>query len=291
VTDNKVGVLGAGSLVGSCVLSALKEKSYIPIAFSRKAKNNAQTNSTVWRQIPESASKNFDEISTIAHWICAAPIWTIPDHFQMLEAYGVSKLVALSSTSRFTKDQSTDQEEQETAKRLINAEFQVQHWAEQRGIEWVILRPTLIYGLGQDKNITEIVRIIRRFGFFPVFGKALGLRQPIHSEDVATACVSALQTSAANNRAYNISGSETLTYREMVTRVFTAIGRQPRLLNLPLWSFRLAVAVLRIIPRYRHWSTAMAERMNSDLVFEHADATQAFGFKPREFSLRTEDLS
>jgi len=47
---------------------------------------------------------------------------------------------------------------------------------------------------------------------------------------------------------------------------------------------------MRLLPRYRHWSVAMAERMNSDLVFDHSDAERDFGFSPRPFWLSLEDL-
>lgn len=59
---------------------------------------------------------------------------------------------------------------------------------------------------------------------------------------------------------------------------------------MPLWAFRLAVTMLRRLPRYRQWSAAMAERMNRDLVFDHADAARDLGFKPRGFALAAEDL-
>ena len=163
-------------------------------------------------------------------------------------------------------------------------------WAEKQGIEWVILRPTLIYGLGKDKNIAEIARFVRRFGFFPLFGKAMGLRQPIHVQDVANACFEALQAPASTNRFYNISGGETLTYRDMVIRVFAAMGRNPRLLPVSLSVFRVAVAVLRYLPRYRHWSAAMAERMNVDMVFDSNEAEQDLAFLPRKFVLSKEDF-
>jgi nucleoside-diphosphate-sugar epimerase len=166
----------------------------------------------------------------------------------------------------------------------------VQAWAENHDVQWVILRPTLIYGLGRDKNITEIARFIRRFGFFPLFGKADGQRQPIHAQDVAKACLAALRAPGAANRAYNLSGGETLPYRDMVVRVFAALGRPPRLLPLPLSAFRLAVALLRWLPRYRHWTAAMAERMNRDLVFDHAKATRDLAFKPRGFVLSVQDV-
>jgi nucleoside-diphosphate-sugar epimerase len=199
-------------------------------------------------------------------------------------------VVVLSSTSRFTKDDSSDPEEQAMARRLTEAEALVQAWAENRGVEWVILRPTLIYGLGRDKNITEIARFIQRFGFFPLFGKAQGLRQPLHAQDVASACLAALQAPGTVNHAYSLSGGETLTYRDMVTRIFGALGRRPRLFIVPLWVFSLMVAVFRLLPRYRHWSTAMVERMNRDLVFDHDAAAQEFAFKPRGFAPSVDDV-
>ena len=271
VSQRRVGVLGTTSLVGDCLLPLLAEAGWRVTAFSRGA-----------------GSQGVEGV--MPYWICLAPIWVLPDYFSLLEASGVRRVVLLSSTSRFTKIDSGDVAENSVAARLIEGEAQVQAWAESRGVEWVILRPTLIYGLGRDKNISEIARFIRRFGFFPVLGKAMGLRQPIRAEDVAAACVSSLQAPVAANRAYNIPGGETLAYREMVARVFAALGRHPHLLTVPLWAFRLAVSVLRILPRYRHWSAAMAVRMNRDLVFDPAEAVRDLGFKPRRFVLAAEDL-
>jgi hypothetical protein len=76
----------------------------------------------------------------------------------------------------------------------------------------------------------------------------------------------------------------------MVTRVFATLGRPARFVTIPLGAFRVAVAVLRCLPRYRHWSAAMAERMNRDLVFDHADAAHDLGFKPKDFALTAADV-
>jgi len=290
VTDadfsNRIGILGASSLVGGCLLPMLAAINWHVTAYSRKA--IAEDKKIYWQRLPQRITQLEDEITPF--WICAAPIWVLPDYFDLLKKHRAKRVVVLSSTSQFTKDDSSDPEEQAVARKLTDAEQQVRGWAESHGIEWVILRPTLIYGLGRDKNISEIARFIRRFGFFPLFGKANGLRQPIHAADVAGACLSALQAPCAANRAYNISGGETLSYREMVIRIFSALSLRPRILSVPLWFFGLAISLLRRIPRYRKWSTAMAERMNQDLVFDHSEASRDFGFKPRAFELLTTDL-
>ncbi len=286
MTDRRVGLLGATSLVGKCLIPLLIHSGAQVCAFSRQPINSVDAG-IVWRNLSESRSAKIDQLDG---WICVAPIWILSEHFSLIEASGAHRVVALSSTSRFTKIGSGDTAEIAAAERLIEAEDRFVAWANSHGIECVILRPTLIYGLGQDKNISEIARFIRRFSFFPVLGLSEGLRQPIHVEDVATACFSALQTVAVGNRAYNISGGETLTYRDMVARVFIALGRRPCLLTVPFWVFRLAVTLLRCLPRYRQWSAAMAERMNRDLVFDHSEAVRDLGFKPRGFVLAVEDL-
>jgi len=298
-TENCIGLLGATSLVGRCLLALLSQDNRQVKAYSRKDPMPAdvvaldhslssQLQNVEWRRLPATASTYVSHV--IPLWICVAPIWVVPTYFEFLQAHGVKRIVVLSSTSRFTKTNSNDYQEQAIATRLANAEMQVQEWAERCGIEWVILRPTLIYGLGQDKNVVEIARFIRRFGFFPLFGRACGLRQPIHVMDVAAASIAAVDVLGCENRAYNISGGETLSYRDMVARIFASMGCRPRMLTVPLWMFSAAVAVVRCLPRYRKWSSSMAERMNMDMVFDHSAATQGFNFKPKVFALAVEDL-
>jgi len=292
--QRQVGVLGATSLVGEQLLPLLTQQGWQVTAFSRRVPVSVLAGVN-WRQLPSlqggvlqrSAQTVAD---TLPYWICVAPIWVLPDFFHLLEAAQARRVVALSSTSVFTKNNSDDAHEQAMSLRLADAEARVQAWARARGVACVILRPTLIYGLGRDKNITEIARFIRRFGFFPLLGKASGLRQPIHAEDVAAACLAALQVPCAAGLSYNISGGETLTYRAMVTRIFAAMARRPHFLTVPLWAFRVSVSLLRFLPRYRHWSAAMAGRMNQDLVFDHAEAVRDLNFKPRAFSLSPGDL-
>ena len=102
-------------------------------------------------------------------------------------------------------------------------------------------------------------------------------------------CVLAL-LSPASRKCYNVSGAEVLTYREMVERVFAAMGRRPMMPTVPLPAFKAALAVLNRIPRFSHWTPQMAERMNIDMAFDHSDAVRDFGFAPRGFSVDRLDL-
>ena len=284
-TDTRrVGVLGATSLVGAALLSELKAQAFEPIAYSRR-RAEALDDGVQWRALPDAGGepRSVFGAEDISVWVSLAPIWILPQYFEALRASGAKRIVALSSTSRFTKTASSVESEQALARKLIDAEAALIEWAEASGVEYVILRPTLIYGGEQDGNISEIARFIRRFGMFPVFGAARGLRQPVKAADIAAASVAAATAPAAANQAYNLSGGETLQYREMVARVFASLGKRPRILTVPLGVFKLALAVVRLVPRYRHWSVGMAERMNEDLVFPHDGAQRDLGYRPSAF--------
>jgi nucleoside-diphosphate-sugar epimerase len=277
-------VLGATSIVGSCLLRRLQEVDRRVAAFSRQqiSTDNHEVN---WYQTDDLPSGE-----TIPYWVCLAPIWVVTDYLNYFEQSGAKRIVSLSSTSRFSKSESSEPKDRAIAERLAEAEEKLSRWAESKGIDWYILRPTLIYGYGRDGNISEIARMIRRYRFFPLFGKGLGLRQPVHADDVAQACEAALDVSGVSGRSLNLSGGETLTYREMVGRIFTALGQRPRFISVPLPLFRLGVFLLRLFPRYRHWHVSMAERMNRDMVFEHDEARRLLGFDPRGFVLKRDDL-
>lgn len=216
--------------------------------------------------------------------IHTASLWLLPGWLEKFHARGVRRVIAFSSTSRFTKQASASAYELEVVNKLIAAEEHVATECERLGMAWTIFRPTLIYGgTGGDRNVADIARLIRRFDFFPLFGTASGRRQPVHARDLALACVQSLDNPASYNKAYNLSGGETLTYRDMVKRVFETLGRQPRFIRIPMPVFRLAVTLACLHPRFAHLTPDMALRMQADLVFDHADASRDFGYNPGPF--------
>lgn len=306
VNNKRVGLLGATSLVGKRLLPLMTQSGWRVVAFSRQQISNS-AEGIEWRQFNSVYTSPLDSASElhssssisvavpegeeiISDWICVAPIWVLPDHFDLLKLYRVKRVVVISSTSGITKVDSSDPAEQAVAKRLIGGEVALQKWAEKNEIDWCIVRPTMIYGYGKDKNVAEIARLIRRWGFYPLLGKGFGLRQPLHVDDVAKACKAALDNTESNNRVYNLSGGETLSYKEMVKKIFIALDKKPRFVYLPRWCFRLALLGLHLLPRFKNWSVAMADRMNRDLVFDHKDATTELGFSPRSFLLESRDL-
>jgi len=286
----RIGVIGASSMVGSALLPLLVKPGNHVIGYSRKSKiSPAELYAGVeWREV--GTLSNRSENIPIEKWIWLAPIKILPQYLSLMQRAGAKHIVAVSTTSRFTKNSSSSEEERRFVSEVVAAEEELKIWASENSGDWTILRPTLIYGLGMDKNVNTIAKFIKKFHFFPTLGAASGLRQPVHVRDVAYACEAALSRHQALNQAYNISGAEVISYREMVGRIFQALAIRPLLIPIPLWLFGLGVGVARKFPRYKSWSTAMAERMNQDMVFDHSDATSDLEYHPQRFSLNANDL-
>jgi nucleoside-diphosphate-sugar epimerase len=212
-----------------------------------------------------------------------APLWTLPPHLPVLAGAGVRRVLAFGSTSRYGKRDSSDPGERDVVNRLVQAETVLSKECAALGMDWTLFRPTLIYGGGRDRNVTAIRQFVERFGVFVIAGNGHGLRQPVHADDLARACVDALAVDATRDKAYNLCGAETLTYRAMVERIFRAAGRTPRILSLPLPFLRLLLRSASLLPGYAQVSVEMADRMNRDLVYDHKQAATDFGYSPRGF--------
>ncbi|MEZ0470878.1 NAD-dependent epimerase/dehydratase family protein [Luteimonas salinilitoris] len=198
------------------------------------------------------------------------------------------RVIAFGSTSMETKHAAADPDERALAQRLREAEARIFEVAAARGTRATLLRPTLIYGAGRDCNLSRIVALAARTGFFLLPRGARGLRQPVHVDDLAAAALAAFDQPASVGRGYALPGGETLPYRDMVARTLAALTPPPRLLELPSPLFRLALSAAHAGGRLRGLPPGAVARMREDLVFDAAPARRDLGYAPRPFAPRAE---
>jgi nucleoside-diphosphate-sugar epimerase len=200
---------------------------------------------------------------------------------------GLKRVIAFTSTSIVTKIESEVASERELLRRLAEGERRLIATCERYNVGWTILRPTIIYAEGRDGNVSRLARLIRRFGMLPLMGDGAGLRQPVHAEDLAIGAIAAAASDAAIGKTYALPGGETISYREMVGRIFDALGKPRRIISAPPFVWRLAFALAK--PLLPNANAAMGARMAKDMVFDPAPAVRDFGWNPRGFRPRFED--
>jgi len=193
------------------------------------------------------------------------------------------RVVAFGSTSDATKQAASDPGERELAMRLRTSGARVFAAAQARGAAATLLRPTLVYGSGRDRNLSRIVALARRSGVFVLPADARGRRQPVHVDDLAAAAQAAADAPAAHGQAFALPGGETLDYRTMVARTLACLQPAPRLLVLPGVLFDAALWAAHRAGRLQGLPPGAVARMREDLVFDAAPARDAFGYAPRAF--------
>ncbi|MEP4379675.1 MAG: NAD-dependent epimerase/dehydratase family protein [Alphaproteobacteria bacterium] len=213
--------------------------------------------------------------------IATIPVWRLAPLADPLAEGGVQRLVCFSTTSVLGKADTSTAHEKAVVERVLDAEQKLQDRSRTHGMALTILRPTLIYGTGRDHTVAAAGRFIRRFGVYPVYGDAMGSRQPVHADDLAAAALSALDNRQTHGRIYALGGGETLSYRDMIARIFTVLERSPRMINIPALPQILALAG-GVIPG-SELSADVARRMNRDLAFDVGAAAADFGYAPRPF--------
>lgn len=270
-------VLGATSLIGTFLMARLQAAGYEPMGLSRRPPGG----DACWIDADLRGDDLAEQLPGAATVFALSPIWLLPDVLPLLKARGMTRLVAFSSTSRFTKEASPEPAERAVAKALADAEAAVETFCAEHGVAWTILRPTLIYAEGRDGNVSRLAGLIRRFKVLPLSGSGEGLRQPVHADDLAAGAIAAATAPAAANRAYALVGGETLAYRDMVRRIYEGLGRRPLIAPLPPWLFSLLLTLAR--PFFPGATAAMGTRMSQDLVFDAGDAVRDFGWSPRDF--------
>jgi len=276
-------VLGARSQIGDYLLPALVRGGYRVLAATR-GRFPPEVPGVEWVRVDGNGSVSADTRPVFAV-VSLAPIRLLPAMLQQFSTRGVIRLIAFSSTSVFTKVKSHDPQERELVRTLLESERAIAAHAARTGMRWTILRPTLVYSWGRDRNVSEIGRFARRFRVFPLLGTASGLRQPVHAQDLADACVAALEKPATFGKAYNLAGARRLSYRTMVEEIFLFQGLTPRFVAVPAWLIRACIRWARAIPRFRNLSPELATRMQTDMCFDSGEARADFGYDPRPFAL------
>jgi len=89
------------------------------------------------------------------------------------------------------------------------------------------------------------------------------------------------------NKVYNLSGGETLSYKDMVLAISTALGKSERTISLPMPVYKLVIVVVSkvagLLGKQLPASQAMVDRMRQNLNFSSEQAKQDFAYLPQPF--------
>jgi nucleoside-diphosphate-sugar epimerase len=270
-------VIGATGLVGGYLVRHLVRNGETPYAMSRSPRTGDGADWIVGDlEHPERL-----HVPAVATLYCTADAKLLARTLPLLLDPALKRVIVFSSTSVLTKLDSEIADERDGLRRLAEAEEEISRICQSNGVAWTILRPTLIYAEGCDTNITPLSRLIRRFGFMLLVGGAAGLRQPVHAEDLALGAIAAAASPAAANKFYSLPGGDTISYKEMIGRIFDGMKLPRRMVSIPASVWRTAFIAIK--PLFPGANVAMGIRMMKDMAFDATPAKKDFGWNPRGF--------
>lgn len=220
--------------------------------------------------VPVSAIASLGPLDAFVDWIERTPV-------------APARVVALGSTSVHAKRDSRETAERDLAVALRTAELRLAAVAAERGFALTVLRPTLVYGNGRDRNLSRLVAAARRWRVLPLPADARGLRQPVHVEDVASAVRACLREARPRPGFFDLPGGETLPFDQMAARAIAAGAPGARLVRVPGFLFRWGVRVVRLSGRAEGLGEGFLARLGQDQVYDGGPARAALGHSPRGF--------
>lgn len=206
--------------------------------------------------------------------VSVAHIRYAPFVIQACQMHGISRVVFVSSTWRFSKVKTP------VTEAVVAGECAV----EQSGLKATILRPTMIYGPGNDRNISRLRALMQTFRVMPIFGSGQKLVQPVYVADVAKAIVDALFCEASIGEAVALAGATPLPYSDMVDVISKSIGHLVFKVHIPI-SVGLVMAQLgkRLSDTFPIQEDQI-KRMMEDRAFEIDRAKALWGYHPLSFA-------
>lgn len=125
------------------------------------------------------------------------------------------------------------------------------------GLAYTVFRPAVIFGdpRGQMEFATQLRdQLIRLplpapdfFSGLPPFKSTISM-SPVHVEDVARAYCRSLSADVALNRNLELTGPDTLSWRDILGRIAAACGRRKLIVPVPVLPVRMAAALMDRFP-------------------------------------------
>ena len=193
--------------------------------------------------------------------------------FEAISRSTVRRGVFVSTTAILTRLPVKSRAVRERAEELVHAS----------GLDWTIVRPTMIYGTAEDRNIARLITFARRSPIIPVIAPN-ALQQPVHVADVASAIVACLATPLTIGRTYNLSGRDPLTFETLVKETVSATGRRRTLVRVPFGLVLSAVRLYTAVVSHPRIRVEQVLRLREDKAFDHAAARADFKYSPRSFA-------
>ena len=153
----------------------------------------------------------------------------------------------------------------------MEAEQGLRELSAQTGMEVVIIRPPLVYGLGVKANFAAMMRWLRRGVPLPL-GAIHNQRSLVALDNLVDLMMTCLTHPAAASQTFLVSDGEDVSTTELLRRMGRAMNRPARLIPVPANWLQLAAAMVG--------KKDVAQRLCGSLQVDIQKTRQLLGWRP-----------
>lgn len=285
-----ITIVGASGFVGSHCVPHLAAQGHTVRAVSRSGGSRAAANVQPMRGDVETGA-GLDEAlagaDAVVHLV-AIPREGKGGTFEEVNVRGVRRVVEAAKRNgvRRIVHLSAMGVTDDPRLRYLSSKCRGEQIVRESGLEWVVLRPSLLFGNGDGFfNIVKTTLTWWSPGIVAIPGDGQARFQPLSVDDLAIAVEASLTDAGRTGRVYELGGPDHVTYREIVDRVARVTGKRRLKVNVPvLLISALTVVTDRLLPIFpvSHDQIGSLGRPN----FTDLDAFERdFGVRPRPLDL------
>ena len=157
------------------------------------------------------------------------------------------------------------------------------------GIDYVILRPSIILGAGGEfsEQIKDLVLhgglpVRLPFPFIPVPGSGRNLFQPVHAGDLMRCIAASLATNAADNSIVEIGGSTRVSFEQILDSFAHRLGVRKPKLHAPVPLLMLVAPLMELLPT-PPVTRDQLRNLSRDNICDIDGMREKFGVSPLSF--------
>jgi nucleoside-diphosphate-sugar epimerase len=239
----RVFVTGAGGFIGSRFIEALVQlDGWEPVAGLRRWSTAARIGRHPIDPIqcdimqPEQLAAAMQDVDAVIHGAVGDRTVTVEGTRNVMQAAldaGVSRVVHLSTvdvygraTGRVSEEHGHERTGREYGDSKIEAEEVCLEFAD-RGLDVIMLRPTIVYGPFSDLWTVEPAERLAGGNWLLPREACQGTCNLVHVDDLVRATLLALDADGLAGRAYNVNGPDRPTWQEYVDALNAALGLRP----------------------------------------------------------------
>ena len=186
---------------------------------------------------------------------------------------GIKRALFVSTTAIFTKLNSSSKSIR------LDAEYEIT----QSRLNFTIIRPTMIFGSKDDRNIFRLISWINKYPIIPVLQKGDGLQQPVFVKDVAWAIVESINNPNTKNTIFNVAGPKAIKFKKMIDIISKKLGKKIFQISINPNLAILFIKFMNFLNIKNLVSEEQVKRVIEDKNFSNKKAKELINFNPKPF--------